>query len=375
MKACSYCGKPNADEQVFCTGCGTQFVTEETPEEAPSQSRSTPKLSESSHSPIQDAEPLDVSAIDMGFSMVEGFSRPNWSGIRKCIEELFPEANQPQAWLQIARQWLTQLCEDLGGNYFCYESDRFLLLSAETDEHSQAILQIAEQALTGLRERLGNVAWQWRHGKAVILVFNEEDDYYSYISFFGEDGPNILSGGAFIKKDYAHLALPFKSVSVTKLVIVHELTHNCLRHLPIPTWLNEGVCRRMERENVPRRGSVVLDRELAGEHHAWWNETNIQDFWAGRSYYNPGEASKLSYSLGEILVEVLSEDWGSFLDFLAHADYRDAGQDAALKFLGRSLGDAVAGFLGPGEWRPNRKAIAERMVAQKDKSASEASQM
>lgn len=89
------------------------------------------------------------------------------------------------------------------------------------------------------------------------------------------------------------------------------------------------------------------------------NEENIQEFWSGTSFNEPGDASMLSYSLGEILVELASENAKYFLNFLRHADYRDAGQDAALKYLGRSLGDVVATFLGPGDWRPRRKAITE----------------
>ena len=74
----------------------------------------------------------------------------------------------------------------------------------------------------------------------------------------------------------------------------------------------------------------VLNADLAEEHHDYWNEQNIQNFWAGTSFYGPGEVNKLSYSLGEILVELIDEHWGDFLDFVKNADWRDGGQDAAL---------------------------------------------
>jgi hypothetical protein len=105
--------------------------------------------------------------------------------------------------------------------------------------------------------------------------------------------------------------------------------------------------------------SVFLDRGLAQEHHSWWNEQNIQEFWAGTSFYGPDEGNKLNYNLGEIRVELLSNNWGDFLNFVQNADPRDAGQDAALKCLDCCLGDTLARFLGPGEWRPSRKMIAE----------------
>ena len=196
----------------------------------------------------------------------------------------------------------------------------------------------------------------------MIFAFNEQDDYYSYISYFYPEGQHALSAGIFLKLGYGHIALPFSRIQEAKQVLIHELTHNCLFGLRIPIWLNEGLSQRMEQTVGPgglRPRNVVLDRELAAEHHAFWTEQNIQEFWAGTSFYRPGDGNKLSYSLGEILVEVLSGQWGDFLDFVEHADPRDGGQDAALKFLDRCLGDAVGGFLGPGEWRPNRKKITE----------------
>jgi hypothetical protein len=108
-----------------------------------------------------------------------------------------------------------------------------------------------------------------------------------------------------------------------------------------------------------RSQTIILTRELAEEHRAYWNEQNIQEFWAGLSFQKPGEVNKLSYSLSLILLEVLSNPWSDFLDFVQNADFRDAGQDAAQKWLGRCLGEAVSGFLGHGNWRPNRKAIAD----------------
>jgi hypothetical protein len=47
-----------------------------------------------------------------------------------------------------------------------------------------------------------------------------------------------------------------------------------------------------------------------------------------------------------------------FVEFIKAADWRDAGQDAALNFLEQDLGEVLGGFLGPGNWRPQRKAIA-----------------
>jgi hypothetical protein len=106
------------------------------------------------------------------------------------------------------------------------------------------------------------------------------------------------------------------------------------------------------------------------EHHAHWTEQNIQEFWSGASFYVGDERNNLSYSLAEILTEFLSKDWSAFLEFIAEADYRDAGQDASLRILNRCLGETVGQFLGPGNWRPQRRVIAERVRALKSKSQS-----
>ena len=99
--------------------------------------------------------------------------------------------------------------------------------------------------------------------------------------------------------------------------------------------------------------------ELAQRHFEFWNEQNIQTFWAGTSFGEFQEATELSYNLAEVLVTQLGENREPFLDFVARAHYDDAGQTAALDCLGLSLGAAAATFLGEGNWRPVRKAIVE----------------
>ena len=132
---------------------------------------------------------------------------------------------------------------------------------------------------------------------------------------------------------------------------------------PIPRWLNEGLARVFDREVAA--GRFLVDQELADRHRAHWHEGNIQTFWAGISYHIPGEDSDLSYSLGEILVNLLSVKWSDFPEFVQTANWRDAGQDAAINFLNKDLGEILGGFLGDGNWRPQRKAIAELMNARK----------
>jgi hypothetical protein len=159
--------------------------------------------------------------------------------------------------------------------------------------------------------------------------------------------------------------------------IVHELTHDCLAHLPLPLWLNEGVAVTLQKaiapvewgssqgdqtvlyaESVNWRPPIMWD-ELADRHYAFWDEDNIQTFWAGKSFFIPGESNELSYSLAEVFVKLLSErgNADTFRAFLGTANWNDAGQTAALDILGADLGEIATTFLGEGNWRPVRKAL------------------
>ncbi len=43
-------------------------------------------------------------------------------------------------------------------------------------------------------------------------------------------------------------------------------------------------------------------------------------------------------------------------EFVQHADYADAGEQAAEKYLGKTLGELAGIFLGPGDWMPKSKS-------------------
>src|SRR5579864_1909208 len=101
----------------------------------------------------------------------------------------------------------------------------------------------------------------------------------------------------------------------------------------------------------------LLDHELNDRHMAFWNPQNIQEFWTGISFQKPGDSNELSYSLAEILLNLLSEYRGDWGGFIKNADWRDAGQTAAIDFLNADLGKVAATFLGEGDWRPGRKEM------------------
>jgi hypothetical protein len=386
MKVCLYCGQQNADDQNQCHGCG-QNLKSVAPGAPPS-----PKSSSSNYSTppaatartrllsagfFEDAEPVDISSIDMGWSQVEGFFHPDWKTIGRSVRDSFPAGKWPQVWREIGIAWLAGLRQDLGGEYRQYESFNFLLLSAESPEKSRFMLGNAETALHEIESVLGALTRSRPlYGKRVILAFNEPDDYYSYISRFHCDGEHAFSAGVFIRQGYGHIALQSALLNGVTQVLIHELTHNCVMGLRLPIWLNEGLTQRVEHELgriILTAGTVaprpIVDVELARKHRSHWDETNIQEFWAGTSFYRPDEGNRLSYNLAQIMVELLSGSWADFLNFAGNAHVADAGQDAALKCVGVCLGETLSRFLGPGNWRPNRKAIRE-LLEKRHKAAS-----
>ncbi len=292
----------------------------------------------------------------MGFKTAEGFSRPNWEMVHEYIKATVPQNDLSAAWNYVAIKWLEELAADLGGNARVCQSDQFYCLSDLDDGTTRSIMAYAESVVVTIRGYLRMTAWSGYHGKHVLLLFSDPDDYYAYISHFDRDGKHILSGGVFIRRGFAHIALPYTDTLDAQHVLVHELAHNLLCHLRIPLWLNEGLAVVIE-DQVTRRG-LIMDGELADRHRSYWNEMNIQGFWAGTTFDIPGEDSELSYSLAEVLVSLLSAK-GAFDEFIKAADWRDAGQDAAINILGQGLDEFAGGFLGPGNWRPRRKALKD----------------
>ena len=300
----------------------------------------------------------ELAGLDMGFTIVEGFSRPDWNAVRQFVSAHVAKDDMSAAWEYIATKWLETLAEDLGGESQVYQSCRFSCLSDLGPDTTKTLLDYAETVVQVIRNGLKGTAWSRYYGKHVLLFFSDPDDYYAYISYYSSDGPNIQSGGVFLRPGYAHIALPYTDTGSSERVLVHELCHNLLCHLRSPLWLNEGIAVTVQYQMSGRK--LIVDYEIAERHRNHWTEANIQSFWSGKSFNVPGDDSELSYELGHILVQLLSDGNPNFIHFVKNADWRDAGQDASLSILERDLGEVIGGFLGPGNLRPQRKAIADQ---------------
>jgi hypothetical protein len=297
---------------------------------------------------------IDLEQMEGAFSFKEGFSRPDWERIGQRIEALSRE-DRPEAWRQAARQWIWRLRADLGGSYGVFESPNFLLL-AEFPDEAKRLLRFCESAQDFLSDGLGEAAWRGAFGKQVVLLFTDTDDYYQYIAFFYPDGTHAQSSGLCIHTGgYVHLAVPRDERSL-KRVLAHELTHDNLAHLPIPAWLNEGLAQNFEDDLVPM-GYQHLTPEAIDSLRAFWNDDNLHEFWSGEGFHDPA-AQEPSYLLARFLVLKMATNRKQFIDFIQHAHYRDAGDEAAENCLGVDLGEAVAPFVSAENPRPRADVIA-----------------
>jgi hypothetical protein len=356
-RTCLYCGTTIPAEGSACSTCREPLIPLEEMLNAQDEVAAV-------------ANAPDMRGLELEFEEEEGLSHPKWEAVREQLA-IRPKSDWWDAYHELAKQWLIKLKTDLGGNYHVYESDNFLVLSAEGPTATRKMMSYGERFLGRIQHYCEGIPLEETYGKRVMLIFTDQDDYYAYVSHFHVEGTHSLSWGMMLSRGYMHIALPFTWILSAQRVIAHELVHNYIAHLGIPSWVHEGMAQKLERLALSTRG-FTLDHELATEHRAHWTEENIQEFWSGASFYVGDERNKLSYSLAEILTELLSTDWKVFIEFVSEADYRDAGQDASLRILNRCLGETIGQFLGAGNCRPQRKIIAEHIRARIRKSEPKA---
>lgn len=289
----------------------------------------------------------------------EGYCHPDWSAITEIIESHIPESEWNTAWETASRIWVERIRDKLGGDYQIYETANFMILSEAPMRVIKDACRSYEDALKRILAGLEGVAADEGFGKHVVMMFASLDDYYGYLNYYYPEGESPMSGGVCLSSEgYVHFAFPTTDYSSYRTVLVHELTHGCLNHLPIPSWLNEALAMRMEQVIC---GSDIfhLDQEIYDRHTAYWDAETIQQFWTGESWEIPGDSFELSYNLAQILWRKIESDIGApphiLLQFIAEAHYEDGGEAAFNAIFELSLGDLVMDFLGEGSWAPQPK--------------------
>ncbi|MDR7192403.1 hypothetical protein [Luteimonas terrae] len=283
---------------------------------------------------------------------------PDWHAMGAGLPADADDAQLHSYYDTAAAHWLDVLADALPADYRQTGTTDFLLLSAQSARQAALVLRSCAQALRAIKESLGPLACDSGFGRHIVLVFASRDDYEAYLSQYqaaGEDAP--MSSGVFINAGYGHFASWHDGLDALEAVVVHELTHALLSHLPMPDWLHEGFAVNVERTLLPRladpRLALYRPDEMAARHADWWTEATIQAFWSGAAFHCAGEGVELAYELArEITVLAARQDEPAFRAFAAAADREDAGSAAAIGTLGYPLEHLVQAVLGAGDWAP-----------------------
>ncbi len=291
--------------------------------------------------------------LDQHFQEVDSFPRPDWEAIHECIGANHKDTEQNALWCEIAGVWMRKLEARLPEEYAIHESENFILLTSETNAYVALFLKFLERTLKRILAALPGVASDEGYGKYVVLIFDDIDLYYSYLSYFyPEDGAFGLSAGIYLNKGYGHFAFPHQELAYAESIAAHEMTHALLSHLPIPAWLNEGMAVSVE-NMITGSSPLRMDNELYGRHQAFWGEKEMQEFWSGDAFHRPDEGQELSYHLAQFAVHSLSQDYEAFVKFTNKAHFDDGGEAAANDVYEGSLGNLIVQFFGEGDWSPN----------------------
>lgn len=299
-----------------------------------------------------------LSQRDDWFPEVEGIPRPEWDLIGGWIDQQVPEADHGDAYTQVAKEWLTRLGRALPGEYRVEETDSFLVLTAQSERDEKLLTTFAETSRARVAEILKDVTTRDVAGKDVLLVIENEEDYYHYAShFYPTEGEFGASNGMYVPDGYGHFLVWNHELSDMEANLAYQLSHAWLETLPVPEWLDRGLCLTLESELIGR-DQLWMDDELKEAHLSSWNEESIQGLWTGGIFYLSEEWGGLADGLAEILVRFLLEDRDKFRRFLKEAHYEDGGEEATNTVYERGLGTFVESFLGDGEWSPDPEVLS-----------------
>ena len=248
------------------------------------------------------------------------------------------------------RAWLLHVRDALGANFQITESKTALVLSSLNSSTARTTANFMSKAHEEVLGVLDGVAQAPQWGRDILIVFEDAESYYRYLSFFYPDAAALgLGRGMYIRAGVGHFVTVKADLYAIQSVMVQEMTRLCLAHLSLPLWLSVGIAVNTERQLVGNKksccGGGCGSQQL---HHmllAYWNDSAIQGFWSGASFQRADEGLQLSYELARIMVELLAKDWPSFRNFVTNAQAEDAGASAARTHLDMNLGELVCALL------------------------------
>ena len=247
------------------------------------------------------------------------------------------------------RAWLLHMRDALGADFQLAESKTALSLSSLNSSTARTTANFMSNALEQVLGVLDGIAQAPQWGRDVLIVFEDAESYYRYLSFFYPDAAALgLSRGMYIRAGIGHFVTIKADLYAIQSMMVREMTRNSLAHLSMPLWLSMGIAVNTERQLLNKKsccGGGCGSQQLHAMLLAYWNETEIKKFWTGASFLRADEGQQLSYELARIMVELLAKDWPSFRNFVINANADDAGAAAARAHLDMDIGELVCALL------------------------------
>lgn len=279
------------------------------------------------------------------------FPVPNWTAVYEHHDGLnLPETEKRAFWINIGREWMHLLRSALGISFKIYESPNFWLVSDQPERTARHLIAWAEAAHRKVLQLVDVGAEQHLYGKCPILAVPDWETYDRYCSTYISEEHMAPSSGVFLNEGYGHFIFPFYDISQAEPILVHELAHSLVSHLPLPLWVNEGVAQLCE--NI-LSGSDHFDYAVIKAHsQTFWTRETVQEFWNGSGFGRMDEGQIANYHLAREVVRELAADRNRFLPFVREAKFTDSGSDAVMKYFGMTLGELVSDYLGDGDWSP-----------------------
>lgn len=307
--------------------------------------------------PVVSVEGLPEFQVAQHLNYHEGVPLLRWAEAESWLTQLGSPASQAAAWEAVERAWLLHFREALGPQFRLREAKTALLLSSLDDGVAKATLDYMERTLKRVAATLDGLAQIPPWGKDILIVFDDADSYYRYVShYYPEAGEFAFSSGMYVDAGCAHFVTVKADLRAIEPVIAHEMTHGCLTHLSLPLWLNEGLAVNTEHRIAGSSGSHLTAQELHQKHVSFWGTQEIQGFWSGESFQRTDDGNMLSYDLARLLVAQFAKNWEVFKSFVLEADAADAGAASARDNLQMDLGAAVCALLEKGtssQWSPD----------------------
>lgn len=309
--------------------------------------------------PEQDDAPEEICLNEKCFSIIEnaglvdGIPIIDWKALGTWAQSFQNQTEVHDARELGRRAWLLHL-RDVMGAYLAETEFCYILstLEPKVAETMANYVWITRKRIAALLPGLAKFP---SNEKSIVIVFDNQDDYYHYVSVYHREGQEYgASSGMFINHGCAHFVSVRDDLTEIEPVIAHELSHLALSYLQLPVWLDEGIAVNTEQQLTGARALIYTPQELHEKHLNHWNAESIQDYWSGRAFQK-SEGQLLSYELARISVSQLARNWKGFKKFVLAANRQDAGSAAAESVYSVSLGSFICALLqfdNESDWAP-----------------------